>query len=74
MPITATIDPHQRDGWSLVDEIRVVGRAKIYPSFSFPAVRPPSGSVPRAGFEPAAYSLGGTICQVPIWLEISDSA
>ena len=45
---------------SLVDEIRVVSRAEIYPSFSLPAVRPPSGSVPRAGFEPAAYSLGGS--------------
>ncbi len=38
---------------SLVDEIRVVSHAEIYPSFSLPAVRPPSGSVPRAGFEPA---------------------
>lgn len=29
---------------SLVDEIRVVSRAEIYPSFSLPAVRPPQGS------------------------------
>jgi hypothetical protein len=25
--------------------------------------------MPRAGFEPAAYSLGGAICQAPIWLD-----
>jgi hypothetical protein len=37
---------------SLVDEIRVVSRAEIYPSFSLPAVRPPQGSVPPAGVEP----------------------
>ncbi len=37
---------------SMVDEIRVVSRAEIYPSFSLPAVRPPSGSVPLRGFEP----------------------
>lgn len=29
---------------SLVDEIRIVSRAEIYPSFSLPAVRPPQGS------------------------------
>ena len=39
---------------SMVDEIRVVSRAEIYPSFSLPAVRPLGGSAPRAGFEPAA--------------------
>ncbi len=44
---------------SLVDEIRVVSRAEIYPSFSLPAVRPPSGSVPPAGFEPAPRGLKG---------------
>lgn len=37
---------------SMVEEIRVVSRAEIYPSFSLPAVRPPSGSVPLRGFEP----------------------
>ena len=42
---------------SLVEEIRVVSRAEIYPSFSLPAVRPPSGSVPPAGFEPATVGL-----------------
>ena len=42
---------------SLVDEIRVVSRAEIYPSFSLPAVRPPTGSVPPAGFEPATVGL-----------------
>ncbi len=30
---------------SLVDEIRVVSRAEIYPSFSLPAVRPPQESL-----------------------------
>ena len=44
---------------SMVDEIRVVSRAEIYPSFSFPAVRPPSGSAPPAGFEPATVGLEG---------------
>lgn len=34
---------------SLAEEIRVVSRAEIYPSFSLPAVRPPSGSVPPGG-------------------------
>lgn len=38
---------------ALVNEIRVVSRAEIYPSFSLPAVRPLEGSVPRAGVEPA---------------------
>ena len=42
---------------SLVEEIRVVSRAEIYPSFSLPAVRPPSRSVPPAGFEPATLGL-----------------
>jgi hypothetical protein len=37
---------------SLVDEIRVVSRAEIYPSFSLPAVRPPQREVPLRGFEP----------------------
>ncbi len=37
---------------SLVDEIRVVSRAEIYPSFSLPAVRPPQRAVPLRGFEP----------------------
>ena len=44
---------------SLVDEIRVVSRAEIYPSFSLPAVRPPSGSVPPVGFEPTTIGLEG---------------
>ncbi len=38
---------------ALVHEIRVVSREEICPSFSLPAVRPPSGSAPPAGFEPA---------------------
>jgi site-specific DNA recombinase len=37
---------------SLVDEIRVVSRAEIFPSFSLPAVRPPQRAVPLRGFEP----------------------
>ncbi len=44
---------------SMVNEIRVVSRAEIYPSFSLPAVRPPCGSVPPAGFEPAPRGLKG---------------
>lgn len=44
---------------SMVEEIRVVSRAEIFPSFSLPAVRPPSGSVPPAGFEPATHGLEG---------------
>jgi site-specific DNA recombinase len=36
---------------ALVDEIRVVSRAEIYPFFSLPAVRPPYGSVPPARIE-----------------------
>ncbi len=39
---------------SLVEEIRVVSRAETYPSFLLPAVRPPGGSVPPAGIEPAS--------------------
>jgi hypothetical protein len=42
---------------SMADEIRVAGHAEIYPSFSLPAVRPPSGSAPPAGFEPATLGL-----------------
>jgi hypothetical protein len=38
---------------ALVQEVRVVSREEIYPFFFVPAVRPPSGSVPPAGFEPA---------------------
>ncbi|PZS07982.1 MAG: hypothetical protein DLM64_13735, partial [Solirubrobacterales bacterium] len=37
---------------SLVEEIRVVSRAEIYPSFLLPAVRPPGGSVRAEGLEP----------------------
>ncbi len=43
----------------LVEEIRVVSRAEIYPCFSLPAVRPPSGSARPAGFEPATSASGG---------------
>jgi site-specific DNA recombinase len=39
---------------SLINDVRVVSRGEIYPSFSLPAVRPPSGSVPPAGIEPAS--------------------
>jgi site-specific DNA recombinase len=48
-------DPAQQKALlqALVDEIRVVSRAEIYPFFSLPAVRPPYGSVPPAGIEPA---------------------
>jgi hypothetical protein len=48
-------DPSQQKALlqALVDEIRVVSRAEIYPFFSLPAVRPPYGSVPPAGIEPA---------------------
>ena len=48
-------DPPQQKALlqALVDEIRVVSRAEIYPFFSLPAVRPPYGSVPPAGIEPA---------------------
>ena len=42
---------------SLVDEIRVVSRAEIYPSLSLPAVRPPFGSVPPEGIEPSLPQL-----------------
>ena len=38
---------------ALVQEIRVVSRAEIYPFFNLPVVRPPYGSVPPAGIEPA---------------------
>ncbi len=44
---------------SLVEEIRVVSRSEIYPSFLLPAVRPPGGSVPPAGLEPAPRGLKG---------------
>jgi site-specific DNA recombinase len=48
-------DPAQQKALlqALVDEIRVVSRAEIHPFFSLPAVRPPYGSVPPAGIEPA---------------------
>ena len=39
---------------ALVQEIRVVSRTEIYPFFYLPAVRPPYGSVPPAGIEPAS--------------------
>ena len=49
---------------ALLEEIRVVSRAEIYPFFSLPVVRPPYGSVPprgveplRAGSKPAALPL-----------------
>jgi site-specific DNA recombinase len=38
---------------SLVDEIRVVSRAEIYPSFSLPAVRPPFGKGSGSGCDPS---------------------
>jgi site-specific DNA recombinase len=37
---------------ALVQEIRVVNRAEIYPFFYLPVVRPPYGSVRLAGIEP----------------------
>ena len=48
-------DPPQQKALlqALIYEIRVVSRAEIYPFFSLPAVRPPYGSVPPAGIEPA---------------------
>jgi site-specific DNA recombinase len=42
---------------ALIHEIQVVDRDQIQPIFSLPAVRPPSGSVPPAGFEPATIGL-----------------
>jgi hypothetical protein len=44
--VIETGDPRARKALlqALVEEIRVVSRAEIYPSFSLPAVRPPSGS------------------------------
>ena len=41
----------------LVEEVRVVNRSDIRPSYRFPAVRPPSPSVERAGIEPATSAL-----------------
>ncbi len=54
-------DPPQQKALlqALVDEIRVVSRAEIYPFFSLPAVRPPYGSVRLAGIEPATLRSGG---------------
>jgi hypothetical protein len=45
---------------SLVEEIRVVSRSEIYPSFLSPAVRPPQGSVPPGGLEPPTRCLEGS--------------
>jgi hypothetical protein len=36
---------------ALVQEIRVVSRAEIYPFFNLPVVRPPYGSVPPTRIE-----------------------
>ncbi len=54
-------DPAQQKALlqALVDEIRVVSRAEIYPFFSLPAVRPPCGSVRPGGFEPPTHGLEG---------------
>ncbi len=51
--VIETGDPRQQKALlqALVDEIRVVGRAEIYPFFSLPAVRPPYGSVPPTRIE-----------------------
>jgi site-specific DNA recombinase len=59
--VIETGDPPARKALlqALVEEIRVVSRAEIYPSFSLPAVRPPSGSARPAGFEPATSCSGG---------------
>jgi site-specific DNA recombinase len=66
--VIETADPPARKALlqALVEDIRVVSRAEteIYPSFPLPAVRLPSGSAPRAGFEPAALRLGGE-CSIP---------
>lgn len=53
--VIETGDPRQQKALlqALVDEIRVVSRAEINPFFSLPLVRPPYGSVPPAGIEPA---------------------
>jgi hypothetical protein len=55
--VIETGDPPARKALlqALVEEIRVVSRAEIYPSFSLPAVRPPSGSARPRGFEPLAF-------------------
>ncbi len=59
--VLETGDPPARKALlqALVEEIRFVSRAEIYPSFSLPAVRPPSGSARPAGFEPATSRSGG---------------
>jgi site-specific DNA recombinase len=49
---------------ALVQEIRVVSRAEIYPFFNLPVVRPPYGSVRPAGFEPATPGSASR-CSIP---------
>ena len=53
--VIADGDPSARKALlqALVDEIRVESRDEIYPFFTLPTVRPPYGSVPPAGIEPA---------------------
>ena len=43
---------------TLVEEIRVRDRSWIQPVFRVPIFRPPYGSVPPAGIEPATHGLG----------------
>ena len=59
--VIASGDPPQRKALlqALVEEIRVESRQAIYPVFSLPAVRPPSGSARPAGLEPATSRSGG---------------
>jgi site-specific DNA recombinase len=56
---------------ALVHDIRVVSRDEVYPTFNFPAVRPPCGSVELAGLEPD-ISLEGErrrrfAVRLPVW-------
>jgi site-specific DNA recombinase len=53
---------------TLVAEIRVKDRSWIQPVFRVPIFRPPSGSVPPAGIEPATPGLGNR-CSSPLSYE-----